>query len=133
MTKQPIISLLEKWLDGSIRTEERKALADLLEDVSNRVVIESMMDEELLQELYAETGRQEQMLNSLHQTLDAANILTARPIHRIHFLKTTWFRYAAAVILVFGAAAYFWSTNKKPEQTLISGNKRLQTDVAPGR
>lgn len=63
--------------------------------------------------------------------------------HRIHFLRsfdklrTTWFRYAAALILVFGAAAYFWNINKKMGQTIISGNEAgsatLIMDVAPGR
>jgi ferric-dicitrate binding protein FerR (iron transport regulator) len=53
------------------------------------------------------------------------------PAHRIHFLKTTWLRYAAAVILVVGAAAYFWNTNKKAETKLVKGNTRAQTNVAP--
>lgn len=56
------------------------------------------------------------------------------PAPRIPFLKTTWFRYAAAIIITLGvgATAYLLTTNKKIEQTLASGNKQLQTDILPG-
>jgi len=52
-------------------------------------------------------------------------------VHRVHFLRRGFFRYAAAAILVFGAAAYLW-TNKKPPQTIVNNTKPLQTDIAPG-
>ncbi len=31
-------------------------------------------------------------------------------VHRVHFLKTAWFRYAAAIIIFFGLGAYLWNT-----------------------
>ncbi len=33
-------------------------------------------------------------------------------IHRVHFLKTTWFRYAAAVLVIIGIGAYLYTAQK---------------------
>ncbi len=37
-----------------------------------------------------------------------------KPVHRVHFLKTAWFRYAAAIIILFGIGAYLWNTHINP-------------------
>lgn len=48
----------------------------------------------------------------------------------VRHLKTTWFRYAAAVIiLVLGTATYFFYNNTKQPVNAISQDK---TDIAPG-
>ncbi len=53
---------------------------------------------------------------------------------RVYLLRTVWFRYAAAVILVLslGTIAYFWTINKKTQQTLAGNSRQLKTDIAPG-
>ncbi len=35
-----------------------------------------------------------------------------KPVHRIHFLRTAWFRYAAAIIIILGIGAYLFTTQK---------------------
>ncbi len=35
-----------------------------------------------------------------------------KQFHRVHFLKTAWFKYAAAIILIFGVGAYLWNNLK---------------------
>jgi transmembrane sensor len=53
------------------------------------------------------------------------------PTHRVHFLKTSWFRYAAAVILVIGGAS-IWLAHQINNLATTNGNKHLQTDITPG-
>ncbi len=54
------------------------------------------------------------------------------PVHRVHFLRTAWFRYAAAVIILLGIGTYFWnqklSSPVAPAETSAKGGM----DVAPG-
>ncbi len=54
-------------------------------------------------------------------------------VHRVHFLKTAWFRYAAAIIILFGVGAYLWNSNKN-EESLVQHTERVQekNDIAPG-
>jgi ferric-dicitrate binding protein FerR (iron transport regulator) len=51
-------------------------------------------------------------------------------VHRVHFLRTAWFRYAAAVVLVAGAALYFLlNTGKKEKQAV----EIAQAEIQPAR
>ncbi len=53
-------------------------------------------------------------------------------VHRVHFLKTAWFRYAAAVLLLVATGAYFWSRNNR-EQLMVSAHRQTAPDIAPGK
>ncbi|MBO9573782.1 MAG: FecR domain-containing protein, partial [Chitinophagaceae bacterium] len=57
-----------------------------------------------------------------------------KPIHRIHFLKTTWLRYAAAILLIFGIGAYLYTTQQKKTSapTAEASAKAVKNDVLPG-
>lgn len=45
---------------------------------------------------------------ALHQLLNREKEDQAKPsVHRLHFLRTTWFRYAAILLLVIGTALFF--------------------------
>lgn len=54
------------------------------------------------------------------------------PVHRVPFIKTAWFRYAAAVLLISGMAAYLWITANKADSSLVKERKSLPADIAPG-
>lgn len=54
-----------------------------------------------------------------------------QPVHRVHFLKTAWFRYAAVIIILFGVGTYIWTANKKNTQSPIIAEQT--TDIAPGK
>jgi ferric-dicitrate binding protein FerR (iron transport regulator) len=55
------------------------------------------------------------------------------PVHRVHFLKTSWFRYAAAVVLLVGGAAVGYKILKQDKG---DGGKGIPVasakDIAPG-
>jgi ferric-dicitrate binding protein FerR (iron transport regulator) len=51
----------------------------------------------------------------------------AVPVHRIHFLRTAWFRYSAAIILVLAVGVYVFNSKGTTDQ--VTG----QTEQAPAR
>ncbi len=54
-------------------------------------------------------------------------------VHRVHFLRTSWFRYAVAVLLVAATGlSFLLLNNKKPEDGIASVNKTIQTEIGPG-
>jgi transmembrane sensor len=63
----------------------------------------------------------------------AIRAIPARAVHRVHFLKTAWFRYAAAIIILFGVTTYFW-INNRPAKPLITQMQPVSTvkDIQPG-
>jgi transmembrane sensor len=54
-------------------------------------------------------------------------------VHRVHLLKTAWFRYAAVLILIFGIGAYLWNTHQKEKPLITSVKPSPKTnDIPPG-
>jgi ferric-dicitrate binding protein FerR (iron transport regulator) len=55
------------------------------------------------------------------------------PVHRVHFLKRAWWKYAAAVLLLFGVGTYLYINNQKEKPSVTQTNPvPVQNDVAPG-
>jgi transmembrane sensor len=59
--------------------------------------------------------------------------ITTPAVHRVHLLRTAWFKYAAAVIILFSVCIYFWNTRKE-KQKIIASTKvpAVKTDITPG-
>jgi ferric-dicitrate binding protein FerR (iron transport regulator) len=60
---------------------------------------------------------------------------TAAPVHRVHILKTAWFKYAAAIILLIAAATtYFFIHTSQPETAVVQNVRPAsdEDDVPPG-
>jgi ferric-dicitrate binding protein FerR (iron transport regulator) len=53
------------------------------------------------------------------------------PVHRVHFLKSAWFRYAAAFLLIAGTAAYLYLTNRPQKETAVTSPTE-NIDILPG-
>lgn len=125
--------LLQKYLTDSINKEELTLLNTLVNDAENNKELSAFLDEYLLDiPIAAETSS----IVKEKSALKLLERITESSVRRVHLLKTTWFRYAAAVILILCSAAYFWLSNKKTEPSLASaeaGRTLLNTDIAPGR
>ncbi len=63
--------------------------------------------------------------------------------HRVHFLRTAWFRYspsrialrwasAAAILIIFGIGAYLWNNGKKDVGEEIAATHSVSDEVLPG-
>lgn len=124
MDKQQAADLLQRYQQG-IATSAEQHLVELWH--------EQLM---LGYDWYWATGEQQLTgVRILQRIMQEHPELAIQPaVRRIHFLRTGWFKYAAAIVIVFGlgTGVYFLTSTKNTEQTLANGDKRLQTDVAPG-
>lgn len=142
MTKERVQELLRGFADNSISEAERKELYYFLKDAANEplfVDVLSQIDHSTEEVSFDEShlsilNRVYQLDKPAIQPADGSDLSIDLPVHRVHFLKTSWFRYAAAILIVvgLGTVAYLWTNNKKIEQPLVSENKQLQTDLPPG-
>lgn len=56
------------------------------------------------------------------------------PSHKVHFIKTPLFRYAAIFLLMLGAGIYFWSGHQRlPADTLGNNEPVKSIDILPGK
>lgn len=51
------------------------------------------------------------------------------PVHRVHFLKTAWFRYAAAALLLLGIGTYVFTINRGPVKPEVAVTAAPANDV----
>jgi transmembrane sensor len=126
---QPRIKYLLKQHSGDgLTSAEMAELAIILKETELGDEVRAV-----LQEILNETPNDERIQTQNWQPLLAKIVsvdqFPAKQVsaHRIHFLRRRFFRYAAAVVIVFGIGAYFWTTNK-----FANDNRQVQTDVLPG-
>jgi ferric-dicitrate binding protein FerR (iron transport regulator) len=62
---------------------------------------------------------------------EAREGMAARPVHRINFLRTAWFRYAAVLLLLIGAGYLFYDNFYKGKM-FVQLDPVRKPDVAPG-
>jgi len=125
MTQEQFIQLLEGFNHRRLSEDELLSFLKAADDPR----FESLIGERLHMELaqmkassMAEGERADKVWGNIHAAV------SAHPVRRIHVLRTAWFRYAAAVIIISGIGAYLWSSGRKQHQELVHN-----TDIAPGR
>lgn len=132
---QHISELLYKYCSNqNLNDEEQTELENWLdESQDNRAVLAKLEDSgKLHSDLKRWLVVNQEVEEAWKKFSDrASQAEPAIPAHRIHRLKATWFRYAAAVILMAGVGAYVWMSSNNSEQA-ANGNKPLQVDIAPG-
>ncbi len=120
MERNRITYLLKGYLNNELTDIETDELQQVLLEESNTSMIrESFFD---IIEMTGPAGNYrtdqwEMMVDRILVADRAAsgnNTFSGRT-HRVHFLKTAWFRYAAAII-IFSAGIFFWTLNKKNTQ-----------------
>ncbi len=109
-TRLEIQELLEKYLADGMSATELTQWKSLLRVGDNERVLTDIIENVLLQNRYAETSglnlNREDIFRKVMQEAIARE--AAKPVHRVHFLKTAWFRYAAAIVIVASLGVYFW-------------------------
>jgi transmembrane sensor len=118
---------LNKWLDNSAANQR------LFEEVNNAAYISHTLkswdkynDARIAAKIAEQipSFKEEEPGESINERL--------APVHRIHFLRTAWFRYAAAVIIIFGIGAYLWNIRKEKPSVATVNPLPVKNDVAPG-
>jgi hypothetical protein len=137
---QRINTLFPKYLDRQITETEWEELLVWMSALSEEELADLSQSQKYLWEK-ATAGELPSTADKVNwdkvlENILATDVITpAAPVHRVHFLKTSWFRYAAAVVLLAGGAAVWYevsSPGQKEDQALTNGNKQLQIDIAPG-
>lgn len=93
----------------------------------------------LWEELRLYERSQQRAASSLQQLLGKGltplGAATSSPVHRVHFLKTAWFRYAAAIaILIIGITVYYTFSHTPPPENKVAQTTppSVPNDVMPG-
>jgi transmembrane sensor len=132
--------LLERLEFNTINREEFEQLLQWVDDNDNEAEFISLLEDAAARQqpgLITQEKLQE-MWNSIEAKRGADSEgynLTEKGevVHRIHFLKTAWFRYAAAIILIVGIGSYLYITNQKEKPSVTQTSPvPVQNDVSPG-
>jgi transmembrane sensor len=130
MTENELLQSLRSWYRNELSSVNEPELMQFLAEPNNKDVVMQVMDQLWMQnEAFTADNKVhiEKVLQSIIQEPKSPVIIA----HRIHFLKTAWFRYAAVFILIFGIVAYLWSHNK-PTKTTTSEKIVAQQEILPG-
>jgi ferric-dicitrate binding protein FerR (iron transport regulator) len=139
MNQTSLAYYLDRYTRGTLTPEERVVLARLLHDPAYEAEVQQLLDEnwayweELGLDLPKTYSRLEQQVaQRIANEEAAAAVATEPPVHRVHFLRRGFFKYAAAIIILFGIAAYLYFANEKPQKNLAKNDHSLPADISPG-
>ncbi|QEC42908.1 FecR family protein [Pseudobacter ginsenosidimutans] len=132
--------LLEKYLDSAVSADEANELFDFMaaNPEEAKVLLEKFHDVDLsdrfrhLENISESTSRRmfSRMVNAIAAEQEEQPVAA---VHRVHFLKTGWFRYAAAVFVIAVSALFFLLfKNDKKEKELAVAVASPQTDIVAG-
>lgn len=135
MDNQSLQYYIQRYAEGKISEVEWKELKYLMEQPENAKVLDQLMDDQLKEwsgapdDFPALTSR---IVLAVKAKTTAANM--APSTHRVHFLKTAWVRYAAAIILIAGTiTAIIVSSDRKPKSSGTGNLAVSSADIGPGR
>jgi len=135
-TKDHIAFLWKKYLSDEASKAELDELLEYIESTPDDPVIRDLIHDGFVREELATAGfvgmDADQKINLLNN-LKALNSTDSSPVvHRMHFLRRGWIKYAAAIIILFGIGTYLWTSSDKPKDQPVLNNKLAQTEILPG-
>ena len=134
---QPRVSyLLEQRLKQQLTPSEADELLTILQQPEYESIVTDVISD-LAQRETEELALDASSLGaSVRQILqvDKAQERSLAPVHRVHFLKAGWVRYAAAVVLLFliGGAVYYYRSGMQQQPVAQVPPAKVQPDIAPG-
>ncbi len=121
--------LLEKYLAESLNSEEDEAFQKMLKDDDNLHLLESLVDQ------YANSksllGVEDEKLKhlSFERLRNSISQRNEAPVHRIHFLRRGFLRYAAAVLVLAGLGWFLFYNNKSSSSHTGSTFSTVKTEI----
>ncbi|WEK35911.1 MAG: FecR domain-containing protein [Candidatus Pseudobacter hemicellulosilyticus] len=120
MSKQELTSLLQRYFSGQISPAEKQALAQRIADGADEDLLKASVQD--IWDNYQPDGQlpatnSEEYFNRILQQIKPAAVQSAPPVHRIHFLRRSWTRMAAAAVLaaaVIGGLVYLLPKTTDP-------------------
>lgn len=137
MMEERIQYLFQQYLNSRASREEEMELFEWALTPSNQEGVNSLL-QNYWQGVTAEDDMTEEKAISMLQSILSNEQDTAapvplhspqQPVHRTHFLKLAWVRYAAAIIILLGAGTFFYLQSDKKDKpvTVVQSEK----DVLP--
>jgi transmembrane sensor len=122
--------LLEDYRKGKMNAAQRAAFEQLLHGLESEQALQQMVNGSLQQ---VEPVLAEETQEYLYERIKEKHI-KEKNAGAVRFLRQPWLRYAAAVIIIAGIAAYLWKnyTNTGNEKAVAVTKKTVTNDVAPG-
>jgi transmembrane sensor len=139
-TPQTIAHLMYRHLSGTITEPEAAELDEWVnQSDDHRLLFAEVNDNGKLGENIAlihpdewnriDTNISQKIREGITKTEPTPAII----VHRVHFLKTAFFRYAAAILILIGIGTYLYINNQKEKPSVTQINPLpVQNDVAPG-
>lgn len=125
--------LLNIYLTGKLREDQRGELAAFLEKGEGTEQLEDLIQQQLSRGEFSITGdmvrTEDKIIKRVLEKIGSASVV-ALPDRRIRWLRK-W-RWAAVILLLIGAGAGFWLTQRHPEPSSANSNRLVQNDVGPG-
>lgn len=140
-TAQHIAQLIYSRLNGTITDTGEVELSAWLDERERSPLFGIDLDDDALlvqwirdYETDQEINRKQVILEQIRAQLnnDRPVRFSAAPVHRVHFLRTKWFRYAATIIILFGIGAYLWNNYTKAPESTPTTVKPSSHDILPG-
>ncbi len=142
--QQRLVHLHRLWFNHEASEEELKEFFQILEESASeeewhpliRDVFENIQDNGMFGEAKKQQLAKYILSNYPVHSEDESHPFKNRSLtHRVHFLKTAWFRYAAAILLVVtGIALYYTLSNTSQPNTAIVQTvpPAVPNDAMPG-
>jgi transmembrane sensor len=131
-----ISRLISKRLISGLTAEEEAVLDNWSNrSTENKAVYQRLNDpKQLAATLHLIKNSKQPVLEKLKTKLPdwISEKSTPRIAHRVQFLKTAWFRYAAAVIIIFGIGAYLLFNKYEKRPVLVLQQNIKTNDILPG-
>jgi ferric-dicitrate binding protein FerR (iron transport regulator) len=127
--------LLDDYILGRLTDEAASEFLLMLDDAAMRSELEQLIDEQLGNHFYDQDielpATHQRIVEKLQTSVSQKKTMATVPVHRIHFLKRGWLRYAAAILLFAMAGIVYLLLNHK-----LTGNKTVvqnfKHEIAPG-
>lgn len=136
MQAQNFNQLLDRYLAGTLENGERSLLRRLLDDPVYLEELEGIMDNQLASYRNGDMQELREVVRRIKKSIEekiAVSEVAIPMACRIHFIKTSWFRYAAAIIVMLGIGAYLWFNNTASNPINPINPTNPNSDIAPVR
>ncbi|MBO9572916.1 MAG: FecR family protein [Chitinophagaceae bacterium] len=142
MAQETLTYYFDRYAQGTLNADEREVFVQMLRDPANTEAVQQILDQDWPQweQLPLEFP---DAIKRIEEGVAAAisrenNTETIPAVHRVpsltggrRFFKTTWFKYAAAILLITGISTYLWN-NIRRERTHTVSNQPIKKDILPG-
>gem|GEM_PF-5398211 len=118
--------LFERFYDRTCSEAEKAEFKALLESDDPDEAVKAMIDR-VLQQDSSELSLSPESSAAILQAVWDADPGAVTSIPRIHFIRTAWFRYAAAIVILIGVGTFIYRTTRSQRQIA-----RQQPEPAPG-